>query len=245
MTSDLETQTQTGPALAVRGLKAGYDSRPVVFGVDLEVPANRLTALIGANGAGKTTTLRTIAGLLPAYGGEVSVWGDQAPVRDSVRRIQQGVVYLPQEKAVFGDLSVRDNLLLGAVRTKNAAERRTRYDMCLSLFPRLAERLTQRAGTMSGGEQRMLAVSITLMAGARLLLLDEPSVGLAPRVVQDMMTVFDELVREAGLTILLVEQDIRVAIARASTVYVMRSGQIVWSGDHAAAAARSDWSELF
>jgi len=155
------------------------------------------------------------------------------------------VVYLPQEKAVFGDLSVRDNLLLAGVRTKSAAARRSRYDMCLSVFPRLGERLTQRAGTLSGGEQRMLAVSITLMAGARLLLLDEPSVGLAPRVVQTMMGVLDDLMRETGLTILLVEQDIGAAIARASSVFVMRSGQIVWQGDHAAAAARTDWSELF
>jgi branched-chain amino acid transport system ATP-binding protein len=237
--------TDAGQALRVHDLKAGYNARPVIFGVDLQVQANTLTALIGANGAGKTTTLKAIAGLLPAYAGEISVWGDPAPARDSVRRIEQGVVYLPQEKAVFGDLSVRDNLLLGGVRTKSAAARRSRYDMCLSVFPRLGERLTQRAGTLSGGEQRMLAVSITLMAGARLLLLDEPSVGLAPRVVQTMMGVLDDLMRETGLTILLVEQDIGAAIARASSVFVMRSGQIVWQGDHAAAAARTDWSELF
>jgi branched-chain amino acid transport system ATP-binding protein len=237
--------TDTGHALLVQGLQAGYDSGPVVFGVDLEVRRNQLTALIGANGAGKTTTLKAIAGLLPASAGQISVWGDPAPARDSVRRIEQGVVYLPQDKAVFGDLSVRDNLLLGAVRTRNAAARRERYDLCLSVFPRLSERLSQRAATLSGGEQRMLAVSITLMAGARLLLLDEPSVGLAPRVVQDMMRVLDELMRATGLTILLVEQDIGVAIARASAVCVMRSGQIVWHGDHAAAAARSDWAELF
>jgi branched-chain amino acid transport system ATP-binding protein len=241
----MTTVTDAGQALRVHDLKAGYNARPVIFGVDLQVQANTLTALIGANGAGKTTTLKAIAGLLPAYAGEISVWGDPAPARDSVRRIEQGVVYLPQEKAVFGDLSVRDNLLLGGVRTKSAAARRSRYDMCLSVFPRLGERLTQRAGTLSGGEQRMLAVSITLMAGARLLLLDEPSVGLAPRVVQTMMGVLDDLMRETGLTILLVEQDIGAAIARASSVFVMRSGQIVWQGDHAAAAARTDWSELF
>jgi branched-chain amino acid transport system ATP-binding protein len=241
----MTTTTDTGDALLVQGLQAGYDAQPVVFGADLRVQSNQLTALIGANGAGKTTTLKAIAGLLPVYEGEISVWGDKAPASDSVRRIEQGVVYLPQEKAVFGDLSVKDNLLLGAVRTKNAKVRRERYDLCLSLFPRLSERLTQRAATMSGGEQRMLAVSITLMAGARLLLLDEPSVGLAPRVVQDMMTVLDALMRESGLTILLVEQDIGIAIAQASAVYVMRSGRIVWHGDHAEATARSDWSELF
>lgn len=241
----MTTTTGTGDALLVRGLQAGYDSGPVVFGVDLEVARNQLTTLIGANGAGKTTTLKAIAGLLPARAGQISVWGDAVPARDSVRRIEQGVVYLPQEKAVFGDLSVKDNLLLGAVRTRNAAARRERYDLCLSAFPRLSERLSQRAATLSGGEQRMLAVSITLMAGARLLLLDEPSVGLAPRVVQAMMSVLDDLMRATGLTILLVEQDIGVAIARASAVYVMRSGQIVWHGNHAAAAARSDWAELF
>jgi branched-chain amino acid transport system ATP-binding protein len=146
---------------------------------------------------------------------------------------------------VFGELTVRDNLLLGATRTSNRAVRQERYEMVLDLFPRLRERLAQRAGTMSGGEQRMLSVSITLMAGARVLLLDEPSLGLAPRVVQDMMGALAGLVAERELTILLVEQDISGALAHADHVYVMRSGRVVWDGDRQAAIAIEDWSELF
>lgn len=237
--------TVTNDALVVRGLESGYAGKPVVFGVDLTLRTGQLTALIGANGAGKSTTLKSVAGLLNPMAGQIEVWGDNSRARDSVKRIQQGVVYLPQERAVFGDLSVRDNLLLGAVRTKDASVRQQRYDLALSLFPRLGERLSQKAGTMSGGEQRMLSVSLTLMAGARILLLDEPSLGLAPRVVQTMMDALSRLIEETGITILLVEQDIGTAITNAVSVYVMRSGRIVWHGDHEEAATRRDWSELF
>jgi branched-chain amino acid transport system ATP-binding protein len=232
-------------ALNVRGLETGYGRTQVVFGVDLQARGGAVTALIGANGAGKTTTLKALSGLLPVSGGSVEVWGNSARANDSADRIGQGVVYLPQERAVFGELTVRDNLLLGATRTSNRAVRQERYEMVLDLFPRLRERLAQRAGTMSGGEQRMLSVSITLMAGARVLLLDEPSLGLAPRVVQDMMGALAGLVAERELTILLVEQDISGALAHADHVYVMRSGRVVWDGDRQAAIAIEDWSELF
>ncbi len=235
----------TQPALQVEGLRSGYFGRTVVFDVSLSIAPGKVTALLGHNGAGKTTTLKAIAGLLPTFAGTVTLHGEPITARKANDRVRRGLVYLPQERAVFGTMTVRDNLLLGATLVTDAAQRERRYEQCLDLFPILRERLGQLAGTLSGGQQRMLAISIALMAGARVLLLDEPSLGLAPSISQTLLQTMKQLTEREGMAILLVEQAVAQALEVADHVYVMRSGQIVAEETRTAALAREHWWELF
>jgi branched-chain amino acid transport system ATP-binding protein len=183
--------------LEVAGLRAGYGRRPVVYGVDLEVSPGEIVAVLGHNGAGKTTTLNAIFGFIEPMSGIVSLEGSDVTTLPAVEHARRGMTLVPAERFVFQDLSVRDNLLLAA-RQEPSLERRADHQRRVDvLFPVLAERRTQRAGTMSGGEQRMLSIAMALMAGPRLMLLDEPSLGLSPLYVETIMdairTVADEL----------------------------------------------------
>jgi branched-chain amino acid transport system ATP-binding protein len=210
----------------VRGLTAGYGGIRVLHGVDLDVPAGRLTALVGPNGAGKTTVLRALSGLLPRQG-DVRLDGIPLPA-SAAAVVARGLGQVPEGRELFGRMTVRENLELGAWRTPRA-ERAARLERVVATFPRLGERSRQLAGSLSGGEQQMLAIGRALMTGPRLLMLDEPSLGLAPRLVESLLAVVRRLPAE-GVTVLLVEQNVAQALALAERAHVLERGRVVLSG---------------
>jgi branched-chain amino acid transport system ATP-binding protein len=220
--------------LAVENLYAGYGTSKVLMGVSLKVDQGKVVALIGANGAGKTTTMRAISGMLKPDKGRVLLDGKPVQGMDASRIAGMGLAHAPEGRKVFGPLSTEDNLLLGAYsrlplffgfRTKSAHDLERVYD----LFPLLGERRLQSAGTLSGGEQQMLAIGRALMANPKVMLLDEPSMGLAPVIVQEVFSTIRRL-KEAGITLLLVEQFAKSALEVADYAYVMERGHIVAEG---------------
>jgi len=213
--------------LEVRGLSAGYGAQPVLANVSLDVGARALVVLVGANGAGKSTLLGAIAGLV-ACTGTVRLDGADVTGESISARVARGMVLVPEGRRLFGEMSVRDNLELGGY-LRTARERRAAITEALRLFPRLAERLGQAAGTMSGGEQQMLAVARGLVSRPRLLMLDEPSLGLAPKMVGELLRILQRI-RDEGTSVLLVEQNVRQALAIADYGYVMERGAIVAEG---------------
>ena len=215
--------------LEIRGLEVRYGGIRAVKGIDLEVADGELVCLIGANGAGKSSTLRAISGVFPAVSGAVRFRGRDFAGVPAFRRARAGLIMVPEGRGVFSQLSVEENLEMGAyARADGEIESdRTRV---LELFPLLAERRRQTAGTLSGGEQQMLAIGRALMSRPTLLALDEPSMGLAPIVARKIFEVIRDINRE-GVTVLLVEQNARAALALAGRAYVMESGTITLSGD--------------
>jgi branched-chain amino acid transport system ATP-binding protein len=219
------------PLLEVRDVRSGYGRTEVLHGVDLAIAEGELVALIGSNGAGKSTLLKTIVGLVPVGSDSISYRGRSAGSRRPERLVREGVALVPEGRMLFGPMTVRDNLELGAYglgRAQSAAIAEG-LERVWELFPVLSERSAQRADTLSGGEQQMLAVGRALMSRPTLLLLDEPSLGLAPKVIAEIFSVLDSL-RSQGVTILLVEQDARLALKHADRGYVMRTGRIVLEG---------------
>ena len=214
--------------LDVTALSSRYGRIPALAGVDLRVGSGELVALVGANGAGKTTLLRTISGVQPASGGAIRLNGQDLARLSARQRVQLGIVQVPEGRQVFGPLSVEDNLLLGAFARGSADG----LDQVMVMFPALAQKRREPAGTLSGGQQQMLAIGRALMAAPTLLLLDEPSMGLAPRLVAEIFAQIAELKRQ-GTTILLVDQNARAALAIADRGYVMETGRIVLQGSAA------------
>jgi branched-chain amino acid transport system ATP-binding protein len=212
--------------LSTRGLTAGYGDIRVLDGIDLDVPGGRLTALVGPNGAGKTTLLRALSGLVPR-GGEATFDGAPLPASPAAI-VARGLGHVPEGRELFPRMTVRENLELGAWRAPRG-ERAARLDRVVALFPRLGERRLQLAGSMSGGEQQMLAIGRALMCAPRLLMLDEPSLGLAPRFVDLLLGVVRRLPGE-GVTVLLVEQNVARALALAEDAYVIERGRVVLHG---------------
>ena len=212
--------------LTVRGLSAGYDTVRVLERIDLEVRAGRLTALVGPNGAGKTTLLKALSGLI-ARGGEVLFDGAPLPARPAAV-VALGLAHVPEGRQLFAQMTVRENLELGAWLLPRG-ERAERLARAFALFPKLAERREQLAGTMSGGEQQMVAVARALMGKPRLLMLDEPSLGLAPRLIDELLAIVRRI-RADGVTVLLVEQNVAKALAIADDAYVIERGRMVLSG---------------
>jgi branched-chain amino acid transport system ATP-binding protein len=213
--------------LRLEGLRAGYGRIPVLHGIDLEVRAGELVALLGANGAGKTTLLRAISGV-HASSGSLTFENKEIHGLSAQRRVALGIVQVPEGRQVFGPLSVEDNLRLGAYR-RGRAKAAASLERVYSLFPVLAERRRDAAGTLSGGQQQMLALGRALMAEPRLLLLDEPSMGLAPRLVADIFACIRRL-RAADTAILLVEQNAAAALAIADRGCVLETGRLALSG---------------
>jgi branched-chain amino acid transport system ATP-binding protein len=213
--------------LEVRALECAYGRIPALKGVDLEVRAGELVALVGGNGAGKTTLLRAISGVQRARG-RVLFDGEDLSGAPAERRVSVGIVQVPEGRQVFGPLSVEDNLRLGAYRRGRAASARS-LERVYAMFPPLAERRRHAAGNLSGGQQQMLAIGRALMAQPRLLLLDEPSMGLAPRLVAEIFACVQAL-RDADMALLLVEQNARAALAIADRGYVLETGTIVLQG---------------
>ena len=215
-------------ALSVAGLVAGHGGAPVLPGLDLSVGAGELVSVLGANGAGKSTLMGALSGLLRAEGGRVQLFGADVSALDAPDRVRAGLVLVPEGRLVFPDLSVRDNLRLGALLRRDA-DIAADVEAMLDRFPRLRERADGRAGLLSGGEQQMLALARGLMARPRVLLLDEPSLGLAPQLVEQ---VFEELatLRDAGRTLLLVDQNAELSLAIADRGYVLERGRVVAEG---------------
>jgi branched-chain amino acid transport system ATP-binding protein len=215
--------------LSVQGLRVSYGTIPALHGIDLEVNKGEIVTLIGANGAGKTTTLRTISGLLKPREGRIEFNGNEITGVKTHIITGRGISHVPEGRGIFANLTVHDNLELGGYLRKDKI-RPQEFERVYSLFPVLKERIRQNAGTLSGGEQQMLAISRALMAKPTLLLLDEPSLGLAPQMVQTIFRVIREINAE-GTTILLVEQNAHMALVTAHRGYVMETGRITASDD--------------
>ena len=211
--------------LEVRALGSRYGRIPALTGLTLDVHSGELVAIVGANGAGKTTLLRTLSGVQPMHGGTLRFDGADIGRETPRQRVMRGIVQVPEGRQVFGALSVEDNLLLGAYARGRAAT----IDSIWALFPILRDKRAEDAGTLSGGQQQMLAIGRALMADPRLLLLDEPSMGLAPRLVAEIFNHIKAL-KSSGTTILLVDQNARAALSVADRGYVMETGRIVAEG---------------
>ncbi len=213
--------------LQVRNLRCGYGSLEIVKGVSLHVSAGEIVTLVGANGAGKTSLLRAVAGLLPPWAGEIRVQGRDVVGLPPWKNVSHAMVLVPEGRQLFGDMTVWENLLLGGYHNP---DRLLCIDEILGQFPRLRERAQQLAGTLSGGEQQMLALGRALAARPQFLLLDEPSMGLAPLMVQEVFKVIHRL-KDQGVTVFLVEQNAIAALEVADRAYVMETGEIILEGE--------------
>ena len=215
--------------LKIENLHVNYGGIQALRGISLEVPDGKIVTLIGANGAGKSTTLRTITGLVKAASGSIQWNGEELLGKSIDRIISEGIAMSPEGRRVFPDMTVLENLKIGAYLRKGKAEIEKDIQWVYQLFPRLQERSWQLAGTLSGGEQQMLAVGRALMSRPKLMMLDEPSLGLAPLVVQDIFRIIQEINRQ-GVTVLLIEQNANMALKIADLAYVLETGNITMSG---------------
>src|SRR6202158_5010213 len=216
------------PLLKVRGLTAGYDAGPVLFGIDLDIAPAELIALVGANGAGKSTLLGVLSGLVRATSGTISLAGQDVTNARPEVLVRNGVAHVPQGRRLFGTMSVERNLLLGAYLRRDR-EVRADLERVLGYFPALKDKLGREAGTLSGGEQQMVALGRGLMARPKLLMVDELSLGLAPKVVDRLIGVVKEI-NLAGTALILVEQDVLVALHAADRAYVLENGRVAMAG---------------
>lgn len=218
--------------LELRGLDVAYGGIRAVRSLDLMVQRGELVALIGANGAGKSTTLRAVCGLVPRAAGDILYDGHSIAGRPSYTLVRDGLVMVPEGRGIFGQLTIEENLAMGAYSRRDVEQVKRDTDYVLELFPRLGERLKQSAGTLSGGEQQMLAMGRAMLSRPRLLLLDEPSMGLAPIMVERIFDVIRTIADE-GVTILLIEQNARLALEVSHRGYVMESGRMILEGPSA------------
>ncbi len=229
----------TMPLLDIRDLHAGYGKAEVLHGIDLHADAGQVITVIGPNGAGKTTLLNTLMGLLPTRG-QLIYRGEDISAFSLEERVMMGIALVPEKRELFGTMTVEDNLELGGFRQMRMGNRqwRSRIDDVYDLFPRLKERRVQLAGTLSGGERQMLAVGRSLMSSPDVLMLDEPSLGLAPLIVKEIFSIIETL-RKTGVTIVLVEQNARAALAVADYGYVLEMGEVSLHGPAAELAQDS------
>ncbi len=235
----------TQAPLRLDGVTTGYGDVAVVKGATMSFPEGRITTVIGSNGAGKSTVVKAAAGLLRAWKGRVLSYGDDITREPAYKRVSRGIGYVPQGRVVVPEMTVLDNLEIGAhILGGDRARIRAATDRVVDLFPILGQRLKQLAGTMSGGEQQMLAIGRALMTAPRILMLDEPSLGLSPKFVD---IVFEKLaaLRDQGLTIVMVEQKASRALAASDLGYVMHLGQVVFSGEAAALATNDKVKQIF
>ena len=232
------------PLIALRNIEAGYGPVTAVHGVSLEVPAGSIVALLGANGAGKTTVLKTVSGVLKPFKGTIHLSGQRIDGLSPGAIVRRGVAHAPEGREIFPLLTVHENLLLGAYTIRDACLRDD-LDAAYGYFPELRQRARDLAGQLSGGQQQMLSVARALMGRPQLLLLDEPSLGLSPRLTDDIFSIVTRINRERGTTVLLVEQNAAIALASAHYGYVMEVGRIVLEGPSERLRAHPDVREFY
>jgi branched-chain amino acid transport system ATP-binding protein len=225
--------------LEIEDLEAGYGEVQVLWGLSLKARRGELTAIVGTNGAGKTTTLRAVAGSIPAWRGRVTFAGEDVTRVPSHIKSERGLALVPEGRQLFSAMSVAENLELGAFSKRSARKYAERLDEIFTLFPRLAERRRQIAGTLSGGEQQMLAIARGLMSDPQILIIDELSLGLAPVVIYQLLMTLKQL-KQAGLTILLVEQNVHLALALSDYAYVIAEGRLFTEGLPAELSAKPE-----
>ncbi len=233
------------PLLQVSGIETYYGPIQAIRGVSIEVPEGKIVTVLGANGAGKTTILRTISGVLDADRGEITFQGQSIAGQTPDRVMRAGICHSPEGREIFPFLSVAENLTMGSYTRRDADGIAQDLEMCFGYFPRLKERAQQRAGQLSGGEQQMLAISRALMGRPKLLLLDEPSLGLSPLLTTQIFEIVKRINRERGVAILLVEQNAHIALQTADYGYVLEVGRIVMQDACAALLARDDIREFY
>jgi branched-chain amino acid transport system ATP-binding protein len=231
--------------LTVEKLQVNYGAIAAIKGITFSVPSKSIVTLIGANGAGKTTTLRTISGLLRATGGSISLDGKEITNRPPHEIVRLGICQSPEGRMIFPQLTVRENLMMGAYLRKDRAGIERDLEYGFAIFPRLKERLKQAGGTLSGGEQQMLAIARALMSKPHLLLLDEPSLGIAPLLVKLIFEKIQEINRDLGMTILLVEQNAHMALGIAHHAYVLETGEITLQGPASELASNEEVQKAY
>jgi branched-chain amino acid transport system ATP-binding protein len=235
---------ETGPILQVRDLRVSYGAIEALKGISLELQAGEIVTLIGANGAGKSTTLRAIMGLVPVRSGEVRFRGKTTRSVPTFRLVRGGLILVPEGRAIFANLTVLENLELGAYARRDKNGLAADFDKVFRIFPRLKEREKQIGGTLSGGEQQMLAIARALMSRPKVLLLDEPSLGLAPILVHTIFESIEEIHRE-GTPVLLVEQNANAALKHSNRAYVLETGVVSLEGSSADVAANPKVKEAY
>ena len=232
------------PLLEIKDIKVRYSGLPVLHGVSLAVNAGETVCVVGANGAGKSTILRAVMGAQRAFEGQILFAGREIQRLRTEEIVRLGIVYVPEEKMLFRPLSVEENLLLGSYILKDTAQIRRNLDMVYSLFPRLQERKDQPASTLSGGEQQMVAIGRGLMSNPKILMLDEPSLGLAPKLVDEVLDTV-RVLKGQGMSILLVEQNVREALELAERGYILQTGRIVGQGSGKDLLASDEFRHAF
>lgn len=230
--------------LEIVKIESGYSSLRVIKGISLEVPKSKLVTIIGPNGHGKTTLLRSISGVLRLQSGEINFEGKRIDNLRVDEIVKKGIVHIPQGDMLFPEMNVKDNLLMGAYLVRNQPELKNRITQVLELFPQLGERENQIASTLSGGERRMLAIGRGLMTGAKILLIDEPSLGLAPVVIDNIFKILKEL-NNQGQTILLVEENVSRVINVSDHIYLIDDGLIAWQGTGEELSSESNIMEVY
>ena len=230
--------------LEIVKIESGYSSQSIIKGISLEVPKSKLVTIIGPNGHGKTTLLRSISGVLRLQSGEINFEGKRIDNLRVDEIVNKGIVHIPQGDMLFPEMNVKDNLLMGAYLVRNQPELKKRITQVLELFPQLGERENQIASTLSGGERRMLAIGRGLMTGAKILLIDEPSLGLAPVVIEDIFKILKEL-NNQGQTILLVEENVSRVINVSDHIYLIDDGLIAWQGTGEELSSESNIMEVY
>ena len=228
--------------LSIKDLKVNYGGIEAVKGISFDVPEGSIVTLIGANGAGKSSTLRTVAGLVKPKSGAIEFKGENITGKSSIDIVKRGITLVPEGRRIFPDLTVLENLKIGAYLRKD--DLKSDIEWIYSLFPRLKERAWQAGGTLSGGEQQMLAVGRALMSRPKLMMMDEPSLGLAPIVVRDIFKIIREI-NKKGVTILLIEQNANMALQTADYAYVLETGRISMSGTGAELLANEDVKKAY
>jgi amino acid/amide ABC transporter ATP-binding protein 2, HAAT family (TC 3.A.1.4.-) len=220
----------TSLALEVKNIESGYGRIQILWGVNVILQEGSVVAILGPNGAGKTTLLKTIMGIIRAWKGSIKMYGLDITNMPPHRRVELGLTMIPEGRRLFPDLTVRENLELGAYTRRAREKIGETLELVFNLFPRLKERLHQKAGSLSGGEQQMLAIARALMSKPRVLMLDEPSQGLSPKIAWEVAETLDKIRKEAGISIVLVEQNIALSLEKADYIYILEQGRIAIEG---------------
>ena len=230
--------------LEIKGLNAGYGDVQVLWDINLKVEEGQIVALVGANGAGKSTLLKIISGLLKPYSGEILYSGKDIIHMPSKEIVQDGIIQVPEGRKLFHQMTIEENLMMGAFRRRKSKSIQVELEKIYALFPRLQERKRQQAGSLSGGEQQMCAIARALMGNPRLMLIDEMSLGLAPLIVDDLIDIVKEI-NQQGTSVLLVEQDVQLALDNSHYGYVLSTGNMAMEGNSAELLQKQEIKEIY